>query len=94
MAIVLGTDESGTQTFFDVPAEELSKHKLESKILTDEDQAKLFPGKEELTKDDLHGQIPVGSLGQDGGDVEGYSWYCWQYFTAGGILWRRLGVCA
>ncbi|MGV0790213.1 hypothetical protein [Mycolicibacterium sp. XJ1819] len=87
MAIVRGVDETGEGAFYDVPDEELSKYKLKAKhfdTLSEEDKQRLLDGATELTKENAQGAIPIGSRA-GGGDVEGFTDWCWIY------LWDEWG---
>jgi hypothetical protein len=87
MAIVRGVDENGEGAFYDVPDDVLSKHKLNAKpfeSLSEEEKKKLLNGATELTAENAQGTIPIGARA-GGGDVEGFTDWCWVY------LWDDYG---
>jgi hypothetical protein len=61
MAIVSVVHESGEQALYDIPDSELEKYRLKSAPMSEETRARLFPGKDKLTKEDAHGFIQVAS---------------------------------
>jgi hypothetical protein len=61
----------GKVSLYDIPEAELAKYDVKAHPITDEERAKLFPGKDTLTRDDAHGMIETIPAG-GGGDVEGY----------------------
>jgi hypothetical protein len=85
MAMLSGIDEAGVESLYDIPDEVLEKYRLQSKPLTDEDKASLFPGKDELTKDDAQGAIPLHG-GDGDADVEGQAVIVYQRCTC----WRTV----
>ena len=69
--------ETDQTSLYDIPAEELSKYKLDASELTDEELAEKFPGKslDDLTDDDVDMSIPITPEEPEnagGGEVEGY----------------------
>ncbi|MDT5309313.1 MAG: hypothetical protein QOE48_5015 [Mycobacterium sp.] len=61
----------GKVSLYDIPDSELAKYDVKAHPITDEERARLFPGKDTLTRDDAHGMVETIPAG-GGGDVEGY----------------------
>ena len=76
---VIHAVKEGKLSLYDIPDEELAKYDMKAHPMTDEERARLFPGKDELTRDDAHGMVET--LPQEGGgDVQGYGMgnnICW-----------------
>lgn len=74
MAIVSRPGEDNNVTLYDIPETELEKYRISADKL-----ARMFPVKENPTRDDA---VAIASAGASGGDVEAYSGqdvcYAWQ----------------
>jgi hypothetical protein len=96
MAILVGTGDAGELTFYDVPEDVASQHKLQSQELTDADRERLFPGKAELTKEDWHGEIRIGAKAE-APEVEAYGAWgvpCVVWWTDPfGNIWYQNAIC-
>ncbi len=68
MAILCGISEAG-MSLYDIPDNDLSNYQLKTRPLDEESRNKLFPNKEQPSKDDAHGMVPVAA---SGGDVQGF----------------------
>ncbi|HUH70468.1 MAG TPA: hypothetical protein VLZ05_17385 [Mycobacterium sp.] len=85
MALLCGIDESG-MCIYDIPDSELSKFKQKSRWMDEETRVRLFPGKDQLTKEDAQVVIPVAAAG---GDVQGFgtNHVCCAYTGEGYVCW-------
>jgi hypothetical protein len=85
MAILCGIGESGMD-LYEIPDADLSRFQVTSRPLDEESRAKLFPGKDQPTKDDAQGMIPVAAAG---GDVQAFGTddICYVYDADGDVIW-------
>lgn len=67
---VIHAVKDGKLSLYDIPDDELAKYDMKAHPMTDEEKARLFPGKDVLTADDAHGVVET--LAGEGGDVQGY----------------------
>lgn len=91
MAVISAFSEAGEQSLYDIPDSELSKYKMKTAPMTDEVRGRLFPNKDELTKDDAHGVMVAAPSGD--GDVQAFGGTCLYWYDDGTWTYTWYAAC-